>query len=154
MRSGRMGRLGGRERLARLGRWLSLVALVAGLGSADGTAAQSGSIGGAIGSTQGTATVVHSDGQAEAARSGLPVAAGDRIETGLGGATSVTFGDGSNVALNANTTIDLKKAEGGPNGILLLTASQSRGVTVSQVGAGKDAEIRILSTAAGVGALL
>jgi len=154
MRSSRIGRFRRLERLARLGRWLSLVALIAGLASADGVAAQSGSIGGAIGSTQGTATVVHSDGQAEAARSGMPVSAGDRIETGLGGAASVTYSDGSSLALNASTTVDLKKAEGGTNGILLLTASQSRGVTVSQVGTGKDAEIRILSTAAGVGALL
>jgi hypothetical protein len=154
MGSGRKGHLGGLERLALVGRWLSLVALVAGLASADGAAAQTGSIGGAIGSAQGTATVVHSDGRAEAARSGMPVVAGDRIETGLGGAASVTYNDGSTLALNASTTVDLTKSESGSNGILLLTASQSRGVTVSQVGAGKDAEIRILSTAAGVGALL
>jgi hypothetical protein len=80
--------------------------------------------------------------------------AGDRVETGPGGATSLTYTDGSDLALNASTTVDVQQSERGPNGMLLLTASQSRGVTVSHVGAGKEAEIRILSTAAGVTALL
>jgi hypothetical protein len=99
-------------------------------------------------------TVVHSDGRAEAAQSGMAVAAGDRIETGLGGAASVNYTDGSTLSLNALTTVDVKKSEGSSNGTLMLTASQSRGVTVAKVPSGKDAEIRILATAAGVGALL
>src|SRR5438067_1311806 len=57
MGSGRYGRLAGLARLVRLGRWLSLVALIAGLGAADGVAAQPGSLGGTIGSTQGPVTV-------------------------------------------------------------------------------------------------
>jgi hypothetical protein len=154
MGTGRRGRLSGLERLVRIGRALSLSALVVGFASATSVAAQTGSLGGTVGGTQGTVTVVHSDGQAESARSGMAVAAGDRIETGPGGGTSLNYTDGSTLTLNATTTVDLKQAEAGQNGKLLLTASQSRGVTIAQVGSGKDAEIRILATAAGVGALL
>ena len=154
MGSGRDGRLWGLARLARFGRWLSLVALLTGLASVHGVAAQSGPVGGSIGSAQGAVTIVHSDGQAEGARSGMPVGAGDRVETGLGGTTSIGYTDGSILVLNSGTTVDLKKSESGASGAWLLTASQSRGVTIAQVPAGRNAEIHVVSTAAGVGALL
>src|SRR5262249_18513113 len=83
MGSGWYGRLLGRARLVRIGRYVSLLALLVNIVSVTGVSAQTGSIGGAIGTAQGSVTVVHSDGQAEAARSGMSVAAGDRIETGL-----------------------------------------------------------------------
>ena len=140
--------------MERLGRWVSLVALIAGLASITVASAQSGNLGGSISSTQGQANIVHSDGRVEAARSGAPVAAGDRIETGLGGATSVAYNDGSTVALGSNTTIDLQKSEGGPTGNLQVTASQSRGVTIARIPSGKEGEIRIEASAAGATALL
>lgn len=123
MGAGPEGRRGTFGWLARFERWLSPWPSSS-LHLSFDRGRPTGSIGGAIGSAQGTVTVVHSDGRAEAARSGMPVEAADRVETGLGGAASITYNGGSSGALNSNTTVDVQKSQGGSNGMLPLTASQ------------------------------
>jgi len=143
-----------RGRQSRILSWLLVLASIGLLVVPQYVVAQGGGLGGQISSTSGPATVVKSDGSAEFARIGAPVNPGDRVETGLGGTTSVTYNDGSRVTLSSNSAIKSEQAETGANNTAMIKANQIRGTVLAQIPQGKPAEIRITNDAAGSTMLL
>ena len=69
------------------------------------------------------------------------------------GQATIRAADGSELILQAATTIDVEEVERGADGALLVTVAQSRGLTVSRIASGRSAELRVYGPAGAVALL-
>src|SRR5882724_3269971 len=119
------------------GRWLRpLLAVAIILATAFQTGIVVGQI--AAGATltvlRGTVSVVHSDGSAVSpASSGLTVGIGDHIATVGRSSALVTFFEGSEVELGADTTIVIQELSSGSGDLVTIIIENVLGSTVNRV---------------------